>query len=575
MFKRKPRKPKQQKPVRLWPGLVMAILIVLFKILAPIVIPDALPIAVLGGALFGLLIIIWWAFFSRAPHLERWSAVGLIIVAIIGTIPLLHQSIARGGMGMLFPILALPIICVAFVVWAVVSRRFTKRLRLITMAATIIIATGAWTLLRTAGITNNGQSDFSWRWTASPEERLLAESGQEQIQSAVVALQDTTQAVWPGFRGPRRDGIVYGSKISTDWATNPPQELWRQPVGPGWSSFTVCGELFYTQEQRGDDEVVSCYHLLTGEPVWIHSDKARFWESNGGPGPRATPTFSNGRIYSQGATGILNALDASTGNVIWSRNAATDTDTKTPIWGFSGSPLVVDSLVIAAAAGSLIAYDLANGNPCWSKPDSGIESYSSPHLATVNGVRQVLFQYQPGVISVNPADGALLWEYAWKGTPIVQPTITPDNDILISINERDGIRRIKATAGDSGWSTTDVWASARIKPYFNDSVIHKGHVYGFDGPMLACISLDNGERKWRGGRYGRGQFVLLADQDVLLVISEKGELALVNAVPEQFTELVRIPAITGKTWNHPVLANDILLVRNDQEMAAFRLASNE
>jgi len=574
MFKRKPRKTKQQKPVRLWPGIVAAILIILVKIFAPLIVPDAMPIALLGGALFGLLIIIWWAFFSRAPRLERWSAVGVIIIAIIATRPLLHQSIARGGMGMLFPVLALPITSVVFVAWVVISRRFNQSLRFVTMVVAIILTTGAWTLIRTGGITNSGQSDFSWRWTKSPEEQLLAITGSQQ-NLAVVSLSDSITAIWPGFRGSRRNGIVYGSKIKTDWVANPPQQLWRRSIGPGWSSFTVCGDLFYTQEQRGENEAVSCYSLLTGEPVWIHNDKARFWESNGGPGPRATPTFSNGRIYSQGATGILNALEASNGNVIWSRNAATDTDTKTPIWGFSGSPLVLDSLVITAAAGSLIAYDLANGNPCWSKPDSGIESYSSPHLATINGVRQILFQYQPGIFSVNPTDGALLWQYAWKGTPIVQPTITPDEDILVSINERDGIRRIKVTAESGGWSSTDVWASARIKPYFNDSVIHNGHVYGFDGPMLACISLENGERKWRGGRYGRGQFILLADQDVLLVISEKGELALVKAVPEQFTELARIPAITGKTWNHPVLANDILLMRNGQEMAAYRLASNE
>jgi hypothetical protein len=146
-----------------------------------------------------------------------------------------------------------------------------------------------------------------------------------------------------------------------------------------------------------------------------------------------------------------------------------------------------------------------------------------------------------------------------------------DGDILISADERSGVRRIKVAGGPDGWNVEERWTSKELKPYFNDSVIHDGHVYGFNGPKLACIDIEDGTRKWKGGRYGRGQFVLLADQDLLLVLSEKGELALAEAVPDQFTELARFPAIKGKTWNHPVLVGDVLLVRNAQEMAAFRL----
>ena len=380
-----------------------------------------------------------------------------------------------------------------------------------------------------------------------------------------------TGAGWPGFRGPDRNGIIPGVRIETDWSASPPFELWRRPIGPGWSSFAVRGNLFYTQEQRGDDEVVACYNLTTGEPVWRHRDAARFWESNGGAGPRGTPTLSDNRVYTFGGTGILNVLDAFDGTVLWSRNAASDTDTKVPIWGFSSSPLVVDDVVIVAAAGSLIAYDITTGEPRWFSSAGG-DCYSSPHLLHIDGIAQILLLNEAGAISVAPSDGTLLWEHSWPGHPIVQPTLIADGDILISADERSGVRRITVAYGPDGWTSEERWTSVRLKPYFNDSVIHNGHAYGFDGPILACIDIEDGERRWKGGRYGRGQFVLLADQDLLLVLSEKGELALVEAVSGQFTELARFPAIKGKTWNHPVLVGDILLVRNGQEMVAFRLS---
>jgi outer membrane protein assembly factor BamB len=343
-------------------------------------------------------------------------------------------------------------------------------------------------------------------------------------------------------------------------------------VGPGWSSFAVQGDLVYTQEQRGDDEVVSCYHATTGEPVWRHGDAVRFWESNAGAGPRATPTLHDGRVYTLGATGILNALNAASGAVVWSRDAASDTDIEVPTWGFSGSPLVVDDLVLVALAGALASYDLATGEVRWLGPDGG-GGYSSPHLLAIDGVSQVLLLSQVGITSVVSSDGTQLWKHEWGGYPVVQPALTADGALLISTSDRSGTRRLAVARGADGWAAEERWTSNRLKPYFNDFVVHKGHVYGFDGSILACIDVAKGERQWKGGRYGHGQLVLLRDQDLLLVLSEKGELALVEATPEKFTELARYPAIEGKTWNHPVLVGDLLLVRNDREMAAFRLSS--
>ncbi len=471
---------------------------------------------------------------------------------------------------MLFIILVIPSLSVALVVGAAASRRLSDGPRRVTLAMTILFACGVWTLLRTGGITGDAHSDFAWRWSETSEDRLLAH-GDDDLTAAPMVATDI-EADWPGFRGPARDSVLPGVRLETDWSKSPPVELWRRPIGPGWSSFAVSGDLLYTQEQRGDDEVVTAYSVTTGEPVWRHRDAARFWESNGGAGPRGTPTLRDGRVYTFGATGILNVLDAGDGSVLWSRNVASDAEVKLPGWGFASSPLVVGDAVIVAAAGRLVAYDLASGEPRWFGPTGG-GGYSSPQLLTIDGVEQILLMSVAGATSVTPSDGALLWEHPWKqGTRIVQPALTADGDLLISGGEGTGMRRIALAHGPRGWTAEERWTSIRLKPYFNDFVVHNGHAFGFDGRILACIDVEDGARKWKGGRYGHGQLVLFPDQDLLLVLTEEGELALVAASSEKFTELARVPAIEGKTWNHPALVGDVLLARNGEEMVAFRLS---
>ncbi len=585
-----------QKPLRLWPGVVAVTLQLLLRFAVPLIWPDALVISVFGGVAGAFLVFLWWLFFSRAPWIDRVGAILLMIVALAATKRILHPSIATGAMGFLFFIYAITFLSLAFVVWAVASQRLSSGLRRTTMVATILLACLAWTLLRTNGFNAELVSDFAWRWAPTAEDRLLAHASDPPTAIPVSAVAMTpepapllpapvaaktsvepvpaiekTGADWPGFRGPHRDGIVPGARIETDWSRVPPVEMWRRPIGPGWSSFAVHGDLLYTQEQRGNDEVVSCYKVSTGEPVWKHSDAARFWESNAGPGPRATPTLSNGRVYTFGATGIVNALDVRNGAVVWSHNAGSDAGMKTPEWAFASSPLVFGDEVVVGASGKLVAYDLATGKPRWFGPDGGV-SYSSPLLATIDGVPQILLLSDIGASSVAPADGALLWKHLWTGYPIVQPALTTDGDVLLSVSEASGTRRIAVAHGAAGWTVEERWTSPGLKPYFNDFVVHNGHAFGFDGGILACIDLKDGKRAWKGGRYGHGQLVLLPDENLLLVLSEEGELALVGATPDKFSELARFPAIEGKTWNHPVLVGDVLLVRNGQEMAAFRLS---
>jgi outer membrane protein assembly factor BamB len=617
--------PSSRPPLRLWPGVV-AVTLQWLGILLRVVDPELGVWAMLGAVVLGLVVIVWWLFFSRAPWWERLGALAVIGLAVVATRTLVHPSISNAGMGRAMYIFSIPLMCLALVVWAVTSRGLAGWPRRAALLASVVAGCGVLALLRTGGVTGDGGFDFHWRWTPTAEERLLARSPAEPAapapaptiaptpdaaissqapdaakpepaapaakappkSGAAVPDADTrpkqpapetaaaaSAAEWPGFRGPARDGVVRGVRIETDWSKTPPVRLWRQPVGPGWSSFAVHGSHVYTQEQRGDNEDVSCYELSTGRLLWRHRDATRFWESNAGPGPRGTPTLDAGRVYTLGATGVLNALDAATGARAWSRNVATDTGVEVPTWGFASSPLVVDGLVVVAASGRLAAYDAATGASRWQGPTGG-GGYSSPQLVTISGVPQILLLRGARSTSVAPADGTLLWEHS-TGQPsasILQPAVVEGGDILVAAGDMmggTGIRRLSVAHGPGGWSVQERWATRGLKPYFNDFVAHEGHAYGFDGAILACVDLANGTRKWKGGRYGNGQLLLLPEQDLLLVTSEQGELALVVASPDAWSELSRVPAIEGKTWNHPVLVGDVLLVRNGEEMAAFRI----
>lgn len=565
-----------ERTLRLWPGVVIVILQLSAAYVPSMLDLDNLTVfyTSMGSLLLGtLLLFVWWLALSRARWFDRVGGVALLIAVHAVSMTLADPTAKIAAL-----ISGVPWLCATFVASLFLAKRR------VTIAAVLVASLG-WTLVQTGGVTGTMGMDYSWRWSPTAEDRFLASSASAPPAASASVLENEAAfetAAWPGFRGAKRDGIVSGVTIGTDWERDPPRELWRRAVGPGWSSFALVGDRLCTQEQREEDEAVVCYDAATGEPIWIHSYRARYWESMAGAGPRSTPTYHEGRLYTLGATGILNSLDAASGALLWTRDLKDDTGAPIPDWGFASSPLIVDDLVVVHAPGAaddrtLVAYDRVGGEPRWSG-EAGGAGFCSPHLAMIEGVAQILLLTADGAFGFDPGSGDRLWRHDWPmgdaGSRVVQPAVVEGNDdILIGTSFGFGTRRIDVTADDAsgGWRVAEIWTSKGLKPYYNDLVLHRGAAYGFDGHILAAIDLETGDRLWKGGRYGNGQLLLLADQDLLLVTSERGELALVRASTDGFDELARIQAIEGKSWNHPILADGVLYVRNDEEAAAYRL----
>ncbi|HEX7087122.1 MAG TPA: PQQ-binding-like beta-propeller repeat protein [Vicinamibacterales bacterium] len=379
---------------------------------------------------------------------------------------------------------------------------------------------------------------------------------------------------FPQFLGPGRTGIIPDVRIARDWSTRPPKAIWRIPVGAGWSGFVFDRGLAITQEQRGGDEMVVAYELLTGRPVWSHRDRVRYESVIAGDGPRATPTIAGPYVVTLGATGVLNVLEFETGRRVWTKHIAEDASAPTPEWGRSGSPLVLDGKVIVSAGGpdgqSVVAYDLKTGARVWAGGTS-TAGYAAPTLLTLLGRPQVVVFNSDSLAGHDPQTGALLWSQPWpKQAPnVAMPMRVADDLVLASTGYGMGSKLVRLAASGDAIEPSVVWESLRLKAKFTNPVLHEGFVYGLDDGVLTCIDVETGERRWKAGRYGHGQTLLAGD--VLLVTTEDGAVVLVEPTPERHQEIARFTAFDAKMWNPPALAGKYLLLRTDKEAALFEL----
>ena len=246
------------------------------------------------------------------------------------------------------------------------------------------------------------------------------------------------------------------------------------------------------------------------------------------------------------------------------------------MWGFAGSPLIIGELAVVVSAAndadSVLAYDRLSGDWRWSG-GGGTYSYSSAQTAHIQGMNQLLVCTDFGLQSFHPQDGNVLWQHAWaspRAERIVQPLVLGD-DVIVGTGYGVGTRRVSIQRDGAHWSVAELWTSKRFRPYFNDFVFHQRYLYGIDGGVLVCVDAVTGKREWKRGRYGAGQLLLVADIPVLLVMSENGDVVLVEPTPNELVKLASFSALRGKTWSHPVIAQGRLFVRNGEEAACFEL----
>lgn len=403
----------------------------------------------------------------------------------------------------------------------------------------------------------------------------VAQEGASSVNMSHAGDAKAGRNYWTDFRGPNRDGRYEERAVQTRWPEKGLPQIWKQPVGVGYASFVIADGRAYTIEQRRAQETVAAYDVATGRELWTQGWAAEFTDSTG-DGPRATPTWSDGKLYAVGATGELRCLDAGSGKILWGKNILSDNGAGNLPWGVAASPLVVDDKVVVMAGGgggkSIVAYNKQTGAPVW-KSQGDTASYTSPMLVTLAGQRQVLAVTASRVLGLAPEDGSLLWSHPWEtsmGINVSQPLIVDKNRFFISAGYGKGAALMEITGSGKSLSARKVWENTLMKNKFNSSVLHNGHVYGLDEGILTCLDVNTGERKWKGGRYGYGQVLLASGH--LIVIADNGELALVRAAPDQYSELSRFAALSGRSWNVPAIADGRLLVRNATEMAAFNIS---
>lgn len=511
---------------------------------------------------------------SSAPTcrgIRWWPALLIVAVAAIVIVVFRLQDTPFQRRNLQSLVTAVTAGSVLFLWWVALSRA-RRKLRL-TVAAVVLASVGLGVaIFRIRGVSGDLLPILELRWAHSV---LPEPAPATNVPPATVFEPVRGTADFPQFLGPTRTATIEGISLDPNWRDHPPTVLWRQPIGAGWSGFAVVGERALTQEQRADQESVTCYDLRSGRLLWVVGDAAHYATTIAGEGPRCTPTVVSNRVFTLGATGILNCLDLATGRRWWTRNMAEDAGAKMPEWGFAGSPLVLDGLVVVTAGGqpgkSLLAYRADTGELVWFGGSAPV-NYGAPFVTELAGMRQILAFNGRRITSHTADNGRVLWEYPWGvGQPhVAVPVVVGTNRVVFSSGYGVGAELLEIKRNvDGTLAASRVWQSRRMKAKFANLVARDGFLYGLDDGIFACVDLTDGSQQWKEGRYGHGQGLLVGEH--FLLMAENGELVLLRPTPDAPNELNRFGVFNSKTWNPIALAGEYLLVRNDLEAACLRV----
>ena len=521
---------------------------------------------------------------TSKPKPTRWWPAIVILGVFALTLGLVLYAMSEDQASRALTILgATTLTSILLLAWMLFFSRLPKRTRLLNFGGLVGAIVLFSTCFRFSQFSGNMIPMFEWRWIRNTLPTAATHAANPNNNSL-------TKLSFPQFLGPNRDCKVIGPDLATDWTTQSPEKLWRQPIGPAWSGFVIAGSRAVTQEQRAQNEAVVCYDLQTGTVLWQQTNVGHYKTAIAGEGPRATPTIHDSKVYTLGASGMLNCLELATGKPVWQRSVVTDAGlnvdetidqigildnrNKSKEWGYSCSPLILKNLVIVSAGGdngkSLISYDRITGKLIWSGGSSRA-GYSSPRLSKLHGHQQILIFNQDGLAAHSTTDGSIVWGFDWnvRYPHVSVPLTLPGNKILLSLGYGKGSKLLQVNFNEDKFSATELWKSNRMKAKFTNLIFHNDHIFGLDDGMFACIGIERGRRKWKEGRYGHGQILLRGDH--ILVMAENGDVVLLEANAEQHVELTRFAALDGKTWNPPALAGEYLLVRNHREAACYKL----